>query len=795
MSPTTSQPAAAPSSTSPSISAEQRTRANAYLAQKRPSPALRTSSLPNIPKTKYAPSLRYAASRLHISTTPTVITSSSPSAEPESPTYDEDNRPEVMPRQEIEVKQIMELHHAASGITQFKTGSPSASPPRKPSITDDNTPGISPKKVTTAHRAVNRNGLGHNKSSSAPEFRLEMPASNDVAVMSDFEDDRSDSYPAPKMLRKKSGELVRPSLKIGGTPRRRPQSMPSTPNYSKSVHFDSKLEHVRHFLKAEKPAAVSASTSPTAEEPPNLQALDRASADLGQAQDGPIQYSISTPQFPPNTADRKALPVHVESVDLSPDRKTLVGKVAVQNLAFHKWVAVRFTVDNWQTTSEVAAEYLGDAAARAEDGQDRFKFVIRLHDLANLENKTMLFCVRYNVEGHEFWDNNSGRNFSVEFRRRPQFSLPRRASYPHSRPTFSQPKFAHSQNAADSDDEGHYGHHHKGEDDDDTPHFVLKAGGPGKILDSVLKVDTTQKQQFEKDRAETASPGVAAVRRDRDGVFSSRYDFSASLTQAIKAASSALGSSAGFRPRGPIASPEQSAINPYFLPPVPALMSPTEDRSDEDERTITAVAAMPASLVEQAEAQTATDFLRPSTANARLGGDTSPVFRSNSPVLASPNADAGKPAINSTSYFDFINKYCWHSNGKVTSPNAVPSAAQIGQRLMSPELSPQSPQSPPESRSRSPNPPKQSPPLRVFASDDMYTTAPPRVFEVEQRNGDTDDVWADEWSGIAIGEFPRLAEAVRERTGDGDQGIEDEVEESEDGLEVVIDHDNKKENC
>ncbi|KAI9211583.1 hypothetical protein DS838_003525 [Geotrichum bryndzae] len=64
------------------------------------------------------------------------------------------------------------------------------------------------------------------------------------------------------ILRKKSGERVKSSLKLPSLVRH--QSMPAT---SKMVHFDAKLERVRHFLYSEKPTAVSAQSSPTEERP------------------------------------------------------------------------------------------------------------------------------------------------------------------------------------------------------------------------------------------------------------------------------------------------------------------------------------------------------------------------------------------------------------------------------------------------------------------------------------------------------------------------------------------------
>jgi hypothetical protein len=104
---------------------------------------------------------------------------------------------------------------------------------------------------------------------------------------------------------------------------------------------------------------------------------------------------------------------------LSPDQKCLMGSVAVANLAFQKFVACRFTLDYWKTTSEVAAEFSHEIRPKASpEGHDRFQFTIKLSDLANLESKTMYLCLRYNVNGQEYWDNNHGSNFQVDFRKK-----------------------------------------------------------------------------------------------------------------------------------------------------------------------------------------------------------------------------------------------------------------------------------------------------------------------------------------------------------------------------------------
>ena len=216
----------------------------------------------------------------------------------------------------------------------------------------------------------------------------------------------------PPMLRKKSGELVRPALRPSYA-KRRPSSMPGTPTYGKAVHFDSHLEHVRHFLQVDRPLAVSAGSSPAE---PFESDHEFPFGSEGYSLTPPFEWEIRLANFPQQSVPRLSQPVKVEEVFLSKDKKHLIGVVAVANLAFHKLVVARFTLDFWKTTSEVVASYSNNVRkTNTTDSLDRFSFDIKLADQANLENKTMFFCVRYNVNGQEFWDSNGNVNYQVDF--------------------------------------------------------------------------------------------------------------------------------------------------------------------------------------------------------------------------------------------------------------------------------------------------------------------------------------------------------------------------------------------
>jgi hypothetical protein len=254
--------------------------------------------------------------------------------------------------------------------------------------------------------------ISHSRSSSEIQFSTiaDMP-SQAASSESDSEDDLCMK---PPLLRKKSGELVKPALRASSR-RRRPSSMPGTPTYGKKgVHFNEDIEQVRHFLQVDRPIAVSAGSSPVES------LFDSESEYPFGYEEGykpnSVEWEIRTANFPRDSVDRQYQPVRVEKISLSADNKTLIGNVACANISFQKSVVARFTLDYWKTTSEVVCEFNNDVRKKQlNDGYDRFNFNIKLSDQAHLETKTMLICVRYNVAGQEHWDNNNMMNYQVDF--------------------------------------------------------------------------------------------------------------------------------------------------------------------------------------------------------------------------------------------------------------------------------------------------------------------------------------------------------------------------------------------
>ncbi|UNI19349.1 protein phosphatase regulator gac1 [Purpureocillium takamizusanense] len=538
---------------------------------------------------------------------------------PESATSGSDDEEliEIVGRDRATLK---DLRNAVSQIPL-----PATSPPPPPSNNAKQETEPEPKGVrlclsTSAISNLPKVGrkLGHVR--SATESTITTPRSADNSVLGSEEDSDEDLKYKPQMVRKKSGELVRPALRASH--HRRPTSMPGTPIFSKAVHFDSHLEHVRHFLQVDRPLAVSAGSSPVENYESDGEYPFPGNGKSGGARSPPFEWELVTTNFPHDSHHRKAMPVRLEKVWLSSDQKSLLGSIAVANLAFHKQVTCRFTLDYWKTVSEVAAEYSHDIRPReAPVPYDRFTFTIKLSDMANLESKTLFFCVRYAVNGHEFWDNNGSTNFQVDFRkkhlpqngknnfggaasrpansnnnglprssnRRPNNNLPSSALRPVSVPV-SLDAFGSEPNKLAFDQ---------------PIHEYLGESGP-------LRLKT-------KSTANLASDNIATNLTSPSGVaFSNRYDFGASLSAAMQVAKDAAA--------GAAAGKDKDAL--YMKPNVRGGFEPSSSSSGVSQLSSAAAAAAGAS---------------PSSSSDHTpNGSLSPT-----------------PSLASASYEELVNKYCF----------------------------------------------------------------------------------------------------------------------------------------
>lgn len=272
-----------------------------------------------------------------------------------------------------------------------------------------------------------------------------------------------------------NGKPLKPSLKSSSssptilTPPQaqrmhlRARSAPSSPGvHPKNVHFPEKdyaLATVRIYNRSARPAALS--------NPGNGNG-DETETEGEEAPPTRFPFPPHPPVFNYEIDQTRSSPVpseffplanlHLESLNLSQPptsshtlaaKPLLTGSILVRNLAFEKHVAIRFTLDDWQTVSEVGAHYVEslsdipsailpsqstsiseDTSPRRGRGWDRFTFIIRLEDYAHsLSTRILWLASRYRTNstypepgsaqcgpGGEWWDNNGGKNYRVSFR-------------------------------------------------------------------------------------------------------------------------------------------------------------------------------------------------------------------------------------------------------------------------------------------------------------------------------------------------------------------------------------------
>lgn len=495
-------------------------------------------------------SIRQSPPPANNSAIPAQMTISPPESSHNSSDEDEPQRGRS---RDLEEENLQALHDAIRSIDLRKsTGSPTrggdVSKLEIPVSRLDGTQSAGPQ-LQRPPLSQEARKISHSRSSTDSNIIFESPVKQTRPAVSSIDTDDSDSdngsSERPPMLRKKSGELVRPALRPSSR-NRRPSSMPGTPTYSKAVHFDSHLEHVRHFLQVDRPLAVSAGSSPVE----NYESEAEFPFGSDEASIRPraptYEWEISLSNFPSDSDARRSQPVFVDRVFLSSDNKNLVANITVQNLAFQKSVVARFTFDYWKTTSEIVAEYNNDVRRKGNhDNTDQFSFSIKLADQANLENKTLFFCVRYNVNGQEFWDSNGSSNYQVDFSKKiktppskkPSPGLGERPlnALPRSRPASSASSVRPVSLPASFDD------------------FSTGFDNFGSFGQSAGTLMGEPKLRLRSPRSKSELVPEAPQRRKQVGpqAFGHRYDFNSSLSAAKSSAYAALGEMSGLSLRAP----------------------------------------------------------------------------------------------------------------------------------------------------------------------------------------------------------------------------------------------------
>lgn len=239
----------------------------------------------------------------------------------------------------------------------------------------------------------------------------------------------------------------------------------------KSVRFASRLEKVKMFDGKASPSTVSLQCTPLGspkydfpvddyfslrkhyDDVSDDEKYSSSDSDTFTEFTKDKQYKISLNNFvsPQNIYDKRDLPVYLQSVNLTADKKLLVLLVMCQNLAFEKNLSVKLTFNEWQSlmifNSAVYTKLFSSV------NFDQFKFTIPLTHLPS--SLTAQFCFKYNVNSMTFWDNNDSKNykFSLEKYLKPSMSkdlfnfkpVNKADSFTYKPPMFSPKRSANSE--------------------------------------------------------------------------------------------------------------------------------------------------------------------------------------------------------------------------------------------------------------------------------------------------------------------------------------------------------------
>ena len=107
--------------------------------------------------------------------------------------------------------------------------------------------------------------------------------------------------------------------------------------------------------------------------------------------------------------------VILERARLMCDADVCTGLVRVQNIAYEKHIVVRYTLNDWESFSDLSAEWEESVWENDRLETDKFRFSIPLPTGAR--TLRVRFAVSYDVAGINFWDNNETMNYELEAKR------------------------------------------------------------------------------------------------------------------------------------------------------------------------------------------------------------------------------------------------------------------------------------------------------------------------------------------------------------------------------------------
>jgi len=235
--------------------------------------------------------------------------------------------------------------------------------------------------------------------------------------------------------RNKSSDTLKSSLKVVRPSLVRANSEPMT---HKTVHFSStNLEDIRPFRRTQSPSAVSRKNhsclpqwdfeDDDEDEYENDSDSDSESEheyrDNKQHIDD-THWTLLTPKFSPHAMGRISAAcrpvVYLDNVTLTPERDAIKAVVYVRNICFQKYVALRYTINKWNSFVETQGKWSSDIRKFDRDGgYDRFDITLNLNQFSEqvLNTNCIEACVRFlTSDSVEYWDNNNGHNYEFYLR-------------------------------------------------------------------------------------------------------------------------------------------------------------------------------------------------------------------------------------------------------------------------------------------------------------------------------------------------------------------------------------------
>ncbi|PVU96422.1 hypothetical protein BB560_005807 [Smittium megazygosporum] len=205
----------------------------------------------------------------------------------------------------------------------------------------------------------------------------------------------------------------------------------------KRVSFGQTVESVRFFLKSEPPLKCQEDSYPmfSFNEPEKY-----SSRFIDCKNDGNVPYvnlkEVNGPAKLYIFNDSRE--VYLTKALFDRKRNAIFGNIHVKNLGYEKHVFIKYTFDLWDSMDELEAEFKSTISNCCDnrEGIDSFSFSLKVPErakprLLNNQALSLEFCIRYCVNGSEYWDNNCGKNYIYDL----EYVDPRREPKSHSNKT------------------------------------------------------------------------------------------------------------------------------------------------------------------------------------------------------------------------------------------------------------------------------------------------------------------------------------------------------------------------